>query len=137
MPKKIITYIAFFSFIHLLGCYSFETISFNQYEDEIKDDNPPKELFINTSDYSRYHCNWNLLEVQGDSIKIKGTTVFGKYEQPFEGKLAIKDIKYIEAKYLDTWTTIILVVAIVGGAALLFGLIAAAPRHGIEIGGLE
>ena len=137
MKNKILISLLIISFFNYIGCYSFETVSFPEFEDEIKNDNPPKELFINTSDYSRYHCNWNLLEVQEDSIKIKGTTVFGKYEQPFEGKLAIKDIKYIEAKYLDTWTTIILVVAIVGGAALLFGLIAAAPRHGIEIGGLE
>ena len=134
MPKKITTYILFFSFLNLFGCYSFENISFTQYENEIKNDNPPKELFINTSDYSRYHCNGNLLEVQGDSIKIKGTTVFSNYEKPFDGKLAIKDINYIEAKYLDSGSTIVLVVLIVGGAALLFGLIAAAPRHAIEMG---
>lgn len=133
MPKKIITYILFLSFIHLLGCYSFENISYNQFAEDATSGNPPTELFINTSDYTRYHCSWNLLEMEVDSISIKGTTVHGKYEEPYKGKIAIKDINYIKAKYFDSWSTIALVVVIVGSAALLFALIDAAPKSPIGI----
>ena len=119
MPRKITTYIVFVSFINLFGCYSFVNISYNEFEDDRKNDNPPKELFINISDHSRYHCSGELFWVEQDSIKIKGAIVLNDYEKPFTGKFAIKDIESIEVKSLDEEMTILLTGFLIGCVVLL------------------
>ena len=120
MPKKITTYIVFFSFLHLLGCYSYETISFPELENEIKTGEAPKELFINTSNQKKYHCSGELFWIEADSIRIKGTIVLtGDYEEPYTGKIAIKNIESIEVESLNEGTTALVVGSVVGCSVLL------------------
>jgi hypothetical protein len=120
MPKKVTTYVVFFAFINLIGCYSYETISFPEFENELKAGDTSNALFINTFDQKKYHCSGKLFSVEQDSIRIKGTIVFSDdYEEPYAGKIAINDIESIEVESLNEGTTALVVGSVVGCSVLL------------------
>jgi len=123
MKRKILISLLVVSLFNYIGCYSYETISFTEFENELKADDVSKELFINTSDLKKYHCSKDFLEVHEDSIKVKGKIVIREdYEEPFTGKLAIKDIESIEISNLDALATILLVGSVAGCVAILIFL---------------
>jgi hypothetical protein len=122
MPKKIITYIVFISFLHLIGCYSTNYLSYSEFEGMILKNGQPKEFYIITKNAQRYHlADWGLT-LDEDSVNIKGAIDFGDHEEPFIGKISIEDIESIEVESINGVTTTVLVVSIVGISALAIAL---------------
>ena len=134
MPKKITTYILFFSFLHLVGCYSFETTTYSEFEEVTKTEDAPKDIFIITFDSTKYHFRQEMFTLEGDSININGTIVLNNKEEPFTGKIAKENIKSIELKNFSTGKTIIFVSSIAVGVTLFVLLISSKENSGSSSG---
>ena len=119
MPKKITTYILFFSFLHLVGCYSFEKITYSEFEDVMKTEDAPKDILIKTFDSKKYYFSQKMFTLEGDSININGTIVINDKEKPFTGKIAQENIKSIELKNFSTGKTIIFASSVAVGVTLI------------------
>lgn len=130
MPKKITTYILFFSFLHLVGCYSFETITYSEFEEVMKTEDAPKDIFIKTFDSKKYHFSQKMFTLEGDSININGTIVLNDKEEPFTGKIAQENIKSIELKNFSTGKTIIFVSSVAVGVTLFVLLVSSKENSG-------
>src|SRR3989337_922970 len=109
MPKKIITYFVFFAFLHFVGCYSYQGITYEEFESINPDDIKSEDIYIITKDSSKYHTSWWMFSVGDDSTLIKGTKYIGEQQAPFKGKIATSDIETIEIKKFDSGTTTIVV----------------------------
>ena len=116
MPRKIMTYIVFFAFLNLIGCYSYQGLTYEEFENTNPDDIRSEDIYITTKDSTKYHSSWWIFSVYEDSVYIKGSKYFGNEQAAFQGKIAVSEIETIEVdKYDGTATTISILLSITAG----------------------
>ena len=120
MPRKLITYIVFFTFLKLIGCYSYQELTYQDFESTNPDDISSEDIYIITRDSSKYHSSlWNFSEYE-DSVFIKGSKYIGEQQAPFKGKIAVSDIHTIEVDKYDGGKTVLAIsIGIVVGIAVI------------------
>lgn len=123
MPRKIITYIVFFTFLKLVGCYSYQGLTYEEFERTNPDDIKSEDIYIITKDSTKYHSSWWTFSVYEDSVYIKGSKYFGNEQAAFKGKISVSDIESIEVETYDrSATTIVVSLSIIAGVAIIIGL---------------
>lgn len=123
MPRKIITYIVFFTFLKLVGCYSYQGLTYEEFERTNPDDIKSEDIYIITKDSTKYHSSWWTFSVYEDSVYIKGSKYFGNEQAAFKGKISVSDIESIEVETYDrSATTIVVSLSIIAGVAMIIGL---------------
>jgi len=123
MPRRFITYIIFFTFLKLIGCYSYQEVTYQEFESTNPNDINSEDIYIITRDSTKYHSNWWTFSVYEDSVYIKGSKYYGNGQTAFKGKIAVSDIETIEVdKYDETATTISILVSITAGVLAIIYL---------------
>jgi hypothetical protein len=120
MPRKIITYIVFFAFLNLVRCYSYQAVTYEEFENTNPDDIKSEDIYIITKDSTKYHSSWWTFSVNDDSVLVKGSKFVGKQEAPFKGKIAVSEIETIEVdKYDGGLTALSVSASILAGIAVV------------------
>ena len=120
MPRKFITYVVFFAFLNLIGCYSYQGLTYEEFESTNPDDIKSEDIYITTKDSTKYHSSWWTFSVYEDSVFIKGSKYTGNEQGAFKGKIAVSDIETIEVEKLDNRATIIWGIAATAAAIFAF-----------------
>ena len=124
MYRKIISSIVFVSFLNLIGCYSYQTIS----EEELKKTEEYGDLQIITKNQRTYEFdrgNYTLTEdsVYGSGkLKVKNDL---RVNEDYEGSVYWKEIKKLKMDGFDLVTTVLVIaipVALIVIAAANFSL---------------
>ncbi len=95
MYKKLISSILVVALLNLLSCYSSELVTvgeYNQFEEEDK----PDDIRVKTKDNQEYHISNSDYYIKNDTLYAKTKMILTDMEQPFEGKFALSEIKYIQ-----------------------------------------
>ena len=133
MPRKIITYLVFFAFLNLVGCYSYQAVTYEEFENTNPDDIKSEDIYIITRDSTKYHSSWWTFSVNEDSVFIKGSKFISEEQQaPFKGKISVSEIESIEVDKFDGTKTTIFVI---GSTAAFIALIALASSGESSGGG--
>jgi hypothetical protein len=120
MPKKVITYIVFFAFLNLVGCYSYQGLAYEEFENTNPKEINSEDIYIFMKDSVKYHSSWWTFSVYEDSVFIKGSKFVGELQAPFSGKIAVSEIEKIEVDKYDGGKTAIAVSAgVVAGVAVV------------------
>jgi len=122
LPRKFFTYIVFISFLNLVGCYSYQSVTYEEFKYINPGDIHSEDIFIVTNDSSKYHMSWWTFSVHNDSVIIQGSKFVGTEQKPYNGKIAVSDIKTLEIDKYDGSATTVWV--LVGTTAGIFALIA-------------
>ena len=120
MPRKFITYIVFFTFLNLVGCYSYQSVTYEEFKDINPGDIHSGDIFIVTNDSSKYHTSWWIFSEQNDSVMIQGSKFIGTEQKPYTGKIAVSDIRTLEVDKVDDSATTVWVLAGIAAGILLF-----------------
>jgi hypothetical protein len=99
MYKKLISSILIVAILNLVGCYSSEFITEPEFE-KIKKD-APKNIRVITKDAEEYHFSQPNFYIVEDTLYGKEMLHLSAEEQPFEGKFALSEIKYIQFQKPD------------------------------------
>lgn len=122
MPRKIITYIVFFAFLNLVGCYSYQSVTYEEFENTNPNDIKSEDIYIITKDSTKYYSSWWTFSNIDDSVFVKGSKFIGEQQAPFKGKIAVSDIESIEVDRFDGTKTTIFVISSVAIATTLIVL---------------
>jgi len=125
MMNKYTIYLLIFSFIHFLGCHSFEPISKSNIQEKFESDKN-YAIKLLTKDYTEYHFDGYMYSVKNDTLFGSGRKVYLNREVPFLGAIALDDIIEYKIKTSDTFATVGLVFGVIAVAGLVFLLIVAA-----------
>jgi hypothetical protein len=122
MHRKIISSLVFVSFLNLIGCYSYQTIS----KEELNKAEEYRDLQVITKDQRTYEFDKGNYTFTEDSIygsgklKIKDDQ---RVNKNYEGSIYFEDIKKLKMDGFDLVTTILVIaipVALVAIAAASF-----------------
>lgn len=112
MPKKITTYVTLLSFMYLVGCYTFEPISYDEFQtfnlNEINSD----EIHFITYDSTVYVLDKQTIQVEQESLYVKGLRLYQEQSIPFEGRIAVTDIESVELETINGTRTGLLILTV-------------------------
>jgi hypothetical protein len=123
MKKKIIIYCTIIALFNYLGCTTLNIVSKEEVKQKIESGTYYRYLYIVTNDNNRYHFgDWGY-SIKNDTLGGKGLKINLNGKEPFEGKIALKDISYFEVEEGDASATIGIVLGISALALLLVFII--------------
>ena len=117
--------------IHLVGCYSFQEVTQEEFVEAETEDYVDLKIVTNTAQIYKFdEGNYTIKE---DSISGTGTIEipFGKGKnayKDFNGSISLGDIESINFDRFNGWITLLVLAVVVGTIALI--------ASGIKIGGL-
>ena len=124
MINKYTIYLLIFSFVHFMGCHSFEPVSKSNMQ-EIFDSDKNYAVKLLTKDYTEYHFDGYMYSVKNDILFGTGTKVQLNREVPFQGSIALEDIIEYKIKTSDTGATLGVVLGVLAFALVVLGIITA------------
>jgi len=76
MPKKITTYVTLLSFMYLVGCYTFEPISYDEFQTFNLNEIDSDEIHFITTDFTIYIIDKQTIQVEQESLYVKGLRLY-------------------------------------------------------------
>src|SRR4030067_995180 len=125
MPKKIITYVTFIAFLHMVGCYTYDQVNYSEFREMDVYSSIGDDIFLHTKDSLKYHMSKFAFNVKDDTLHFNGALVVGEQEIPNRGTIPVENIESIEILKADGTKTAIMI----GGVTLALILIALASSH--------
>lgn len=124
MYQKIVVTILVFSLLNLFGCYSFNSITVDEYEKFELEEGTPEEIYVKTKDNQWYHfTNYNYYIVN-DTLRGNGRVLINGWENAPNSKIALCDIESIGVEDMNMYTTSLLVaIGILGVLGVIFAFI--------------
>lgn len=121
--KKLLINVLIISLINFFGCTTMGVATKESVEKEAKEGTLESELYIITFENNRYHFGKWGYQIKRDTLFGKGLKINPDGEEPFEGKIAMDDIRRFEMEEGDTAATIGLVLGIGAAALLAIGIL--------------
>lgn len=112
MPKKITTYLTLLSFMYFVGCYTFEPISYEEFQTFNLNEIDSDEIHFITTDSTMYIIDKQTMQVEEESLYVKGIRLYQKQSAPFEGRIAVVDIESVELETINGTRTGLLILTV-------------------------
>ena len=136
MCKKIfISFLLVAIFNLLVGCYSSAWVTVPEYN-QIEEEDKPDEIKVIAKDLKEYHFTKSRFHIESDTLYGKGKIILSNNGQPFEGKIALSNIKSIEVENFNLTNTIILSLGIAATTIILAYVVFAIGMSGMGAGAL-
>lgn len=126
--KKSLSIICVLTTLNYIGCSSTEIITKNTFIRiyNLSNGDNSNDIYVNTVDDNQYFFQSGSYSVSNDSLKGIGKKILPNEMQPFNGKIALKDIVSFEEQTTNTGNTILLALGIVTIGIIIVVAIAAA-----------
>ncbi len=122
MLKKYFIGLLTLAILNFTGCTSLEVIDKEDVNEGRAEINLSEELFLTTTDSTRYHFLPANFQIVDDTLYGKGTIENPSSTIPFQGKIAFSDITSVEQRTPDTIATIGLSTGIIVVGVVVLGL---------------
>lgn len=123
MIRKIIIGSIIIFYLGYIGCYSNEIISKEEIVSGEYQVDHTQNIFITTSDFSRYHFISGYYHFQKDSVYGEGTKLVSGQKNSFKGVLPVNEIISIEQEQIDEGSSAGLVLGIIAIGVVAAGII--------------
>jgi hypothetical protein len=111
------------SLLNFIGCSSTKVVTNKKLDNGTAQIDINKEIYLTTKDQNRYYFPKWSYQILNDTLFGEGTYINNGREIPFNGKVAINDIEWIEQNEIDIESTTGLTLGIIAIGVLATGLI--------------
>jgi len=124
MYQKIVAAILVITLLNLFGCYSFHSVTVNEYKQFELEEGTPGEVYVKTKNNRWYHfINYNYY-IENDTLRGSGKVLINGWQNAPNSKIALCDIEYIGVEEMNMYTTSLLVaIGILGALGIIFAFI--------------
>jgi hypothetical protein len=113
MYKKLISSLLVVALLNLVGCYSTEIVSPNEYKEYVERGDIPSEILVRLINFKEYRFATGGYVFKEDSLYGKGFELVNDSYQPFEGSIPFSQIESIQYEESNTVATYLLLGIIV------------------------
>ena len=99
MNKKLISSILVIALLNLVGCYSFESVTLNEYKQVEEEEGKPDEIFVKTIYNKEYHFADPNFYIENDTLYGTGKLLRSTEAITFEERISISEIDSIQLYY--------------------------------------